>query len=127
MTAQEATTTLAGIDLLNPDNFVDGVPHHFFRLLRREAPVFRHAEPAGSGFWVLTKYEDIVTVSMDSATFSSWRGGTNIHDLPEDNLAFIRMIMLNMDPPQHTKYRRLVSKGFTPKIVQAMEPHVRTI
>ena len=62
---------------------------------------------------------------MDSATFSSWVGGTNIHDLPEDALGFVRMIMLNMDPPQHTKYRRLVSKGFTPKIVQAMEPHVR--
>ena len=121
------TITLAEIDLFSPDNFVDGVPHHFYKVLRREAPVYRHPEPDGPGFWALTKYEDIVTVSMDSATFSSWQGGTNIPDLPEDGLAFIRMIMLNMDPPQHTKYRRLVSKGFTPKIVQAMEPHVRTI
>ena len=120
-------STLAEVDLLNPDNFVQGVPYHFFQLLRREAPVYRHAEPDGPGFWALMKYQDIVKVSMDSATFSSWVGGTNIHDLPEDSLSFIRMIMLNMDPPQHTKYRRLVSKGFTPKIVQAMEPHVRTI
>jgi cholest-4-en-3-one 26-monooxygenase len=119
--------SLADIDLLNPDNFVDGVPHHFFKLLRREAPLFWHTEPQGPGFWVLTKYEDIVSVSMDSATYSSWLGGTNIHDLPEDALGFVRMIMLNMDPPQHTKYRKLVSKGFTPRIVQAMEPHVRAI
>ena len=125
MRTPQTATALAEVDLLNPDNFVDGVPHHFFRLLRREAPVYRHAEPDGPGFWALSKYADIVTVSMDSATFSSWRGGTNIHDLPEDALGFIRMIMLNMDPPQHTQYRRLVSKGFTPKIVQAMEPHVR--
>ncbi len=127
MRAEQATITLADVDLCNPDNFVDGVPHHFFKLLRREAPVYRHPEPEGPGFWALTKYDDVVGVSMDSATFSSYRGGTNIPDLPEDSLSFIRMIMLNMDPPQHTKYRRLVSKGFTPRIVQAMEPHVRKI
>lgn len=127
MRIEDATVTLSDVDLLNPENFVNGVPHHFFKLLRREAPVYRHPEPNGPGFWALTKYDDIVTVSMDSETFSSWRGGTNIHDVPEDSLAFIRMIMLNMDPPQHTKYRRLVGKGFTPKIVQAMEPHVRTM
>src|SRR5207237_10287620 len=46
---------------------------------------------------------------------------------PQDSRALIRMIMLNTDPPKHTKYRRLVSKGFTPKIVVAMEPHVRKI
>jgi cholest-4-en-3-one 26-monooxygenase len=126
MTTKQTATALAEVDLLNPDNFVDGVPHHFFKLLRREAPVYHHPEPDGPGFWVLSKYEDIVTVSMDSATFSSWRGGTNIHDVPDDSLGFVRMIMLNMDPPQHTQYRRLVSKGFTPKIVQAMEPRVRT-
>jgi len=127
MRADEATMTLADVDLCNPDNFVDGVPHHFFKLLRREAPVYRHPEPDGPGFWALTRYDDVVTVSMDSATFSSYRGGTNIPDLPEDSLGFVRLIMLNMDPPQHTKYRRLVSKGFTPKIVRAMEPHVRKI
>ena len=64
---QTRQTTLAGVDLLDPDNFVDGVPHHFFELLRREAPIYRHAEPDGPGFWALTKYEDIVKVSTDSA------------------------------------------------------------
>lgn len=72
------TITLAEVDLLTPDNFVDGVPHQFFKVLRKQAPVYRHAEPDGPGFQALTKYDDIVTVSMDSGTFSSWRGGTNI-------------------------------------------------
>jgi len=120
-------TRLADIDLYNPDNFVGGVPHHFFKVLRREAPVYRHPEPYGPGFWALTKYDDVVKVSLDSATFSSEQMGTNIPDPPQDSLGFLRMIMLNMDPPKHTKYRRLVSKGFTPKIVLAMEPHVRKI
>ena len=122
---KEHTLTLADVDLFDPDNFIDGVPHHFFKLLRKEAPVYRHPESGGPGFWALTKYDDIVTTSMDPATFSSEQMGTNIPDPPQDSLTFLRMIMLNMDPPKHTKYRRLVSKGFTPKIVQGMEPHVR--
>ncbi|TMB67313.1 MAG: cytochrome P450 [Chloroflexi bacterium] len=126
-TIEERTTSLADIDLYNPDNFVDGVPYHQFKVLRAEAPVYRHPEPYGPGFWALTKYDDVVKVSLDSATFSSEQMGTNIPDPPQDSLAFLRMIMLNMDPPKHTKYRRLVSKGFTPKIVLAMEPHVRKI
>jgi len=126
-TADGRTTTLADIDLYNPDNFVYGVPYHQFKALRKEAPVYRHVEPYGPGFWALTKYDDVVKVSLDSATFSSEQMGTNIPDPPQDSLAFLRMIMLNMDPPKHTKYRRLVSKGFTPKIVVAIEPHVRKI
>jgi len=124
-TVDGRTANLADVDLYNPDNFVEGVPYHLFKVLRHEAPIYRHAEPYGPGFWALTKYDDVVKVSLDSATFSSELMGTNIPDPPEDSLAFLRMIMLNMDPPKHTKYRRLVSKGFTPKIVLAMEPRVR--
>lgn len=121
----EAPLTLADVDLVSPDSFVEGVPHHFFKVLRREAAVYRHAEPDGPGFWAVTKYDDVVTISMDQGLYSSWRGGTNTATMPEDVLVFIRMLMLNMDPPQHTKYRRLVSKGFTPKIVRELERHIR--
>jgi cholest-4-en-3-one 26-monooxygenase len=126
-TQSGASVTLADVDLVDPDTFLEGVPHHYFKLLRREAPVYRHPEPAGPGFWVVSKYDDVVTVSMDQGLFSSWLGGTNIADLPEEALQIIRMLMLNMDPPQHTKYRRLVSKGFTPKIVRDMEGHIRRL
>lgn len=122
----QAPAGLGDINLIAPDIFVQGVPHAAFKLLRREAPVFFHPEREGPGFWALTKYEDLVTVSLDSATFSSARG-TNIPDLPPEALSVITMMMLNMDPPRHTKYRRLVSKGFTPKIIRALESHIRKL
>ncbi len=115
------------IDIYSPDVYVEGVPHETYRMLRHEAPVYRHAEPDGPGFWALTKYEDIVTVSQDSALFSSYEQGTNIPDPEPDALAVIRTIMLNMDPPQHTVYRRLVATGFTPAMIRKLEPHVRKI
>jgi cholest-4-en-3-one 26-monooxygenase len=124
---QRAPATLAEVDVLDPDVWVKGVPHEAFKLLRRQAPIYYHPEPAGRGFWTITKYDDLVTVSIDSATFSSYRGGTNIPDLPEEAMNIIRMLLINMDPPKHTRYRRLVSKGFTPKVVREMEPHVRQI
>lgn len=117
---------LQGIDLANPDAFVDGVPFDALRRLRAEAPVYWHPEPNGPGFWVLTKYQDVMAVSLDSKTFSSWRGGTIIRDFetPEDK-QLNQNIMLNMDAPQHTKYRRLVNLGFTPRMVNRLEPHLR--
>src|SRR5438132_5263995 len=124
---ESQTLTLADVDLYTPDTFVSGVPHDMFRLLRKETPVFRHAEPDGPGFWAVTKYDDVVTVSMDQGLFSSWNGGTNIPTMAEENLAMLRTLMLNMDPPQHTKYRRLVSKGFTPKIINELDHHIREI
>jgi cholest-4-en-3-one 26-monooxygenase len=70
----------------------------------------------------LSKYDDVVRVSQDSATFSSAKG-TNIEDIEGGT----ELMMLNMDPPRHTKLRNLVSKGFTPKMTRAMEPHIREI
>jgi cholest-4-en-3-one 26-monooxygenase len=116
---------LDGIDIYDPDVFVKGVPHDAFRVLRAEAPVYFHPEPGGRGFWAVTKYDDIVSISKDPGTFSSWRGGTNIPDYPPDNLAVIRMLMVNMDPPQHTKFRRLTSTGFTPRMIARMEEYIR--
>jgi cholest-4-en-3-one 26-monooxygenase len=114
------TTAIDDPRLYSPDIFVPSVPFEAFARLRREAPVFRQETPDGSHFWVLTKYADVVLVSTDSATFSSSKGTTI-----EDQNGGTDLMMLNMDPPRHTKLRNLVSKGFTPKMVRAMEPHVR--
>ena len=117
---------LAEVDLWNPDVFVQGVPHEAFRTLRLEDPVHRHKEnPGGPGFWAVTRYADVVTVSKDPGLFSSYRGGTNIPDYPPDDMAMIRMMMVNMDPPQHGKFRKLARTGFTPRIVAQMEPKIR--
>ena len=109
---------LSQVDLLE-DAWAEGVPHEAFTLLRREAPVFRHPEPPedGPGFWALTRHADVVQVSRDNATFSSERGGTFVDDQTEESLAQLRLSILNMDPPKHNRYRRLVSRGFTPRVV----------
>ncbi len=117
------------INLLNPDRFVLGVPHEWFTYLRREAPVFKHPEPGGRGFWVITRYDDVVTVNRDSQTYSSeqQRGGvTALEDLPPSaDLASEGRMMLTMDPPDHTRYRSLVNRGFTPRMISALASGIR--
>lgn len=115
---------LSRIDLVNPDSFLAGVPHDWFRLLRREAPAFWHEEPDGPGFWVFSRYEDLKEISRDPATFASGEG-TNIPTTKPEERMFIQSLMINMDPPQHVKYRRIVQKGFTPRQVKLLEPSVR--
>jgi cholest-4-en-3-one 26-monooxygenase len=115
----------ADMDIFDPDLYVKGVPHEAFRRLRAEAPVYWHGEPGGRGFWAVTRYDDVVSISKDPGTFSSWRGGTNIQDYPPEAVSQIRLLMLNMDPPQHHKFRRLVSTGFTPRQVSRLEIGIR--
>jgi cholest-4-en-3-one 26-monooxygenase len=116
------------VDLSDPDTFVEGIPHAAFQRLRTEAPLYWQPEPnGGRGFWCVTRYEDLMTVSKDPITFSSARGGTNIFDVSEEDLSTLRLLMLNMDPPKHNKFRRLVSTGFTSRMVTQLEPHVREI
>ena len=113
-------TTVDDIDLL-ADAWAVGVPFEAFDRLRREAPVFWHPEPAGRGFWVLTRHADVLAVSRDPATFSSELGATFIDDQTDAQLAAMRLSILNMDPPKHNRYRRLVSKGFTPRVIAQLE------
>src|SRR5207302_2936976 len=96
-----SATGLESVDLLDHDLFADHEPWEQFDLLQREAPVYRHPEPAGPGFWALTKYDDVVAVLRDTKTFSSEvRGAATIDDLPEDVLA-ARRNFLEFDPPRH--------------------------
>ena len=117
--------SLDTIDLTDMDVFVDGVPYEWFETLRRDAPVFWHEEPDGPGFWCVTRYEDVVTVNRDNQTFSSNRGAVFMWDLPPEDLEQQRLMMLNMDPPIHTRYRRLVNKGFTPRMIDELEATIR--
>jgi cholest-4-en-3-one 26-monooxygenase len=111
---------LSDVDLYDPDIYVEGVPHEMFATLRRDAPVFRHEDPDGA-FWAVTKHEDIVTVNRDPKTFSSWQGATYLHELPPEDLAGQQMMMLNMDPPDHTALRKIVNKGFTPRRIRELQ------
>jgi cholest-4-en-3-one 26-monooxygenase len=115
------------VDLSDPETFVTDIPHAAFRRLRAEAPVYWQPERIGPGFWVISRHADLMAVSKDPLTFSSARGGTNIFDVSEGDLSTLRLLMLNMDPPKHNKFRRLVSTGFTSRMVTQLEPHVREI
>jgi cholest-4-en-3-one 26-monooxygenase len=131
-----ASTDLSDIDLLNPDAFVAQKHHEWFRRLRAEDPVHWFDEGDGEGFWNVLKHDDLITVNRDSELFSSERGGTQIFSrtraaemgyASEEEMGQTRgVIMLEMDPPKHTRYRLLVNKGFTPRMIGLLEQALRT-
>ena len=89
-----AEAALAEIDLTDLDRWAEGVPHKWFTLLRREAPLFWQDEPRGRGFWSLTRYDDVLAASKDYPTFSSQAGGTSLMDLTPEQVES-RMSMLD--------------------------------
>ncbi len=118
--------TPPAIDLLSAASFAHGQPHDQFSWLRRNDPVYWHPEPGGRGFWAVTSYDDVRSVGRDPKTFSSYLGGIMIADAGE-SLAASRNMMLVMDPPQHTRYRQLVSQQFTPRSAEALRPRIEEL
>jgi cholest-4-en-3-one 26-monooxygenase len=112
------------IDLNDLDQFVRQVPHDIFTELRQRPPYWQD-EPGGPGYWNFTRYDDVVVINKDNQTYSSQRRTALIHEMPEEQLEQQRMMMLNMDPPLHTRYRLLVNKGFTPRMVGQLEDNAR--
>ena len=113
-----ASVPLDEIDLTDPDAYVARVPHEQFATLRREAPVFWH-EDAEGGFWCVTRHADIVAVNRDWETYSSYKGA--VYLWTPDELEMQRLMMLNMDPPEHAKLRKLVNRGFTPRRIRELQ------
>jgi cholest-4-en-3-one 26-monooxygenase len=112
------------VDLADPLSFVPSVPHAWLAHLRRHDPVHWQDEPGGPGYWAVTRYEDCVTVNRDYERFSSAAQGTMPFEMGADEIAQQGLMMLNMDPPLHTRYRRLVNKGFTPRTVRDLEESI---
>ena len=115
-----------GVNLADPDTFSRGFPHDVFRRLRREAPVYWHAQPHARGkrgFFVVSKYEDVRHVGRTPQVFSS-AAGITVAEQQADYEAG-QSSMLQMDPPRHARYRKLVSGGFTPRRINALEPMIR--
>ncbi len=115
---------LSPVDLSDSRSFVPGVPHAWLAHLRRHDPVHWQDEPGGPGFWAVTRYADCVTVNRDYERFSSGAKGVMPFELGEEEVAQQSLMMLNMDPPLHTRYRRLVNKGFTPRMVRDLEASI---
>jgi cytochrome P450 len=118
--------------VFDPSTYVDGVPFEALARLRRESPVVRVAEipvlgwPAGPGFWLVLRHADVESVLARPRLFSSALGATQIRDpATPQALGYVRQMMLNMDPPDHSRLRRLLGRSFTPRAVSQLESRIR--
>src|SRR6266567_8819999 len=115
-----------GFDFTDPGLYVRRMPTGEFAELRRTAPVWWNPQRRGAsgfddeGYWVVTKHADVLEVSRDSELYSSQKKTAIIRhaqQVTEESLEMQRLIMLNLDPPLHTKVRAIVSRGFTPRAI----------
>jgi cholest-4-en-3-one 26-monooxygenase len=126
------------VDLASSEVYERAIPHEYFGWLRENAPI--HWQPPAptstslgllaveqEGFWVVSRHRDVIEVSLDQQRFSSERGTVLVQNLDDERIAQLRLWMINQDAPQHTKLRKLVNKGFTKRMIQDMESHIRTL
>lgn len=123
---------VSGTELVHdPQTFVSGAPLETLARLRRSSPVAWVDEPAtkelpaGPGYWLILRHHDVQSVLRDPATFSSAAGATQVRDpaTPAD-LTYVQRMMLNMDPPEHSRLRRPLQKSFTVRAVTRLEEQI---
>jgi cytochrome P450 len=130
MTQRRVATPVSDTELIySPDTYVRSVPHGALTRLRHSTPVVWVEEkpvddwPAGPGFWAVLRHADVRRVLRDPRTFSSHLGATQIRDA--EDLGYVRRMMLNMDPPEHSRLRRLLTKAFTPRAVTRLAERIQ--
>ena len=113
---------------MDPLTYADSVPHEYFKYLRETQPIALRSDDAPSiPYWAVTSHEACVHVNREWEEFSSFPKTSLINDIPEDLIFQQQLMMLNMDPPDHTRYRRLVNKAFTPRMVRDLEARLHTV
>src|ERR1700744_1911531 len=116
------------IDLLLPSSFAAGHPLAQYRWLRENQPVFWHEEPGGKGFWAVTRYKDVWDVDRAFQTYSSEPTIMIQDPAAEQALGFGGYkMMLMMDPPQHTAYRKLIRNEFTLPVSAGRTPRMNAL
>ncbi len=106
-----------GQDFLAPETFRDGVPHDLYRAMRENEPVSWH-ESRDGGYWLLTRHEDVATALRNPGDFSSALGSAALHQLSEVELQNSRRMINSMDPPEHARFRRLVTRPFALSVIE---------
>ncbi|MBV7698457.1 cytochrome P450 [Streptomyces sp. TRM70350] len=123
-----------GFDFTDPDLLHHRVPLPEFAELRRVEPVTWIAQPAGlagfqdEGYWAVTRHADVKYVSTHPELYSSSLNTAIIRfneHIERDAIDAQRLILLNMDPPEHTRVRQIVQRGFTPRAIRALEERLR--
>ncbi|MEX2981776.1 cytochrome P450 [Streptomyces sp. C36] len=124
-----------GFDLTDPDLYAHRVPLPEFALLRRTEPVSWIPQPHGlagfadDGYWAVTRHADVRWVSARPEVFSSALNTSVIRFHPSirgEQIDAQKLMMLNMDPPEHTRVRQIVQRGFTPRAVRSLEGALRS-
>lgn len=111
------------IDLLNPATFAAGHPRTMYDWMLAQSPVHWHDEPGGTGFWAVTRYDDVRAIGRDAATYSSAPTIMIADPLPGTGTDFgDQKMMLMMDPPRHTDFRKIISREFTRGPAAALAP-----
>ncbi|BCW89794.1 Putative cytochrome P450 126 [Alphaproteobacteria bacterium SO-S41] len=114
------------IDLVDPATFAAGHPLAQYDWLRTNAPVYWHEEPEGAGFWAVTSYDGVYEVDRDFQTYSS-EPTIMLEDSGIENAFGEYKMMLMMDPPQHTAFRRLIREEFLPKPTLGRIPRMQQL
>lgn len=123
-----------GFDFTDPDLLQERVPHPEFAQLRQTEPVRWIAQPPrisgfdDSGYWAVTRHADVKYVSTHPELFSSNLNTAVIRfneTISRDQIEVQKLIMLNMDPPEHTRVRQIVQRGFTPRAIRSLEDALR--
>ncbi len=118
------------VDLFDPTFKAN--PYPTYAELRSEAPVYRAELPDGRGVWLVTRYDDVVAVLKDERFAKDWRSAMTPEQLAQippipEVMKPLSENMLDKDPPDHERLRRLVSKAFTPRLIERMRPRVQDI
>src|SRR5262249_22653235 len=118
--------------VFDPSTYVGGVPFEALARLRRAAPIVWVAEipvlgwPEGPGFWLVLRHADVESVLTSPRLFSSSAGATQIRaPATPQALGYVRQMMLNMAPPDHSRLRRLLGQSFTRRAVSQLEDRIR--
>jgi cholest-4-en-3-one 26-monooxygenase len=124
-----------GFDFTDPDIYTERIPVEEFAELRAKEPIWWNEQAPGTGggfhdggYWAITKLDDVKEVSRRSDIFSSHENGVIPrfnNDIPRENIDLQRSVMLNMDAPHHTRLRKIISRGFTPRAIGRLEDELR--
>ena len=123
-----------GFDFTDPDVNQQAIPHDQFRIARQHTPITwieqapeftgGFAPESGSGYYAVTRHEDVAAISKDSKNWSTYENGAIIRfpgEMLREQIELQRVILINQDPPEHTQTRAIISRGFTPRSIAELE------
>ncbi|MEU0544107.1 cytochrome P450 [Nocardia sp. NPDC005978] len=114
-------------DIYDPQLYVDGPIHEIFAELRRTEPVYRQDMPGEPGYWAVLTHAGVSHVARNPGLFSAEIGGVVLENQPPERLETTRNMLLMMDPPRHTDYRKPLAEHFKSRVIGELEDRVRAL